>query len=255
MKIVVFADIHGRATWKTILSREAGADKYVFLGDYFDNHTISANNQCLNFLDIIAFKRTHPENVELLIGNHDFPYIMHKDYGWSGYQKQGSKLIEPLFDDHKQYLRVAYKHNNILFTHAGVSEVWLRDIFGKNYINDSDHTHLLKTKENVDGIDTDLNKLLFKIPKVFDFEGFDPYGDSPTQGPLWIRPGSLIRSSKILRTKCDLIQVVGHTAAKSIQAQLDRTNGKYIFADAVHETSGEYLVIEGNKFIAKSINR
>jgi hypothetical protein len=31
-------------------------------------------------------------------------------------------------------------------------------------------------------------------PGIFEFDGWNPYGDNTSQTPIWIRPGSLIES-------------------------------------------------------------
>lgn len=252
-KIVVIPDVHGRSTWKQLVSHEAGADKYVFLGDYFDSPDISANQQCKNFTDIVSFKRDNLANAELLVGNHDLSYYMRKYLGYSGYQPQAAKLIEPLVSDAKQYLNICYKHKNILFTHAGVSEQWLSDVFGRTYINLATKPAREISRQNIQTIEKDLNNLLHKMPGIYDFSGTNPYGDSPTQTPVWIRPGSLMHSSKQLKDYFNIIQVVGHTRFKSLTLQNHFTEDKYYFTDTLHEESGEYLVIEDDKFIIKTL--
>ena len=37
-KLVVIGDIHGRAVWRKIVDDNPDADKFIFLGDYFDSH-------------------------------------------------------------------------------------------------------------------------------------------------------------------------------------------------------------------------
>ena len=36
MKYILIGDIHGRTQWKKIVEKEKDADKFIFLGDYFD---------------------------------------------------------------------------------------------------------------------------------------------------------------------------------------------------------------------------
>lgn len=58
----------------------------------------------------------------------------------------------------------------------------------------------------------------------------DAYGDEPTQGPLWVRPNSL------LLDKIDGIHIVGHTQQEEIRRYQD-----IVIIDAMGV--GEYLAI------------
>ena len=55
-KTIVISDVHGRDLWKQIVAQENDADRFVFLGDYFDSFKIKGTDQLQNFLDIIEFK-------------------------------------------------------------------------------------------------------------------------------------------------------------------------------------------------------
>ena len=39
-KIVVIGDIHGRAIWRKIVDDNPDADRFIFLGDYFDSRQL-----------------------------------------------------------------------------------------------------------------------------------------------------------------------------------------------------------------------
>ena len=121
-----------------------------------------------------------------------------------------------------------YTYNNILFSHAGVSQVWI-------------------DANNIKSIE-DINKL--EPSEIFGFTPdnmFDYYGDSITQPPTWIRPTALC--------KCNVkgyTQVVGHTPVKAIIDIYKYTisNEHIWLCDAL--TNGEYLLVEGKVFIPKS---
>jgi len=98
---------------------------------------------------------------------------------------------------------------------------------------------------------------LFKYkPKAFQFNGFDPYGDSQTQTPIWIRPGSLMSINKKhgKGLKKDYIQIVGHTQATKLDLELSNkaTGGRYYLIDTMG-TTGEYLVIQDNNLSVNSV--
>ena len=72
MKTVIIGDIHGHDSWKQIIEQEQNADRFIFVGDYFDSFTVPGATQVQNFQDIIEFKETNGKETILLIGNHDY---------------------------------------------------------------------------------------------------------------------------------------------------------------------------------------
>ena len=94
-----------------------------------------------------------------------------------------------------------------------------------------------------------VNELWLYKPHKFKFadNGYghsDPYGDDEFQGPLWIRPKSLMKACQDI--KKTMIQVVGHTAVKEIDAKGKTTGGRYYFIDCFDNTP-EYLVYENKQ--------
>lgn len=241
-KTIVIGDIHGRSVWKLIVNIEK-PDRVIFLGDYFDSYEFSAVEQMRNFEDIIGYKKSGQAEVILLIGNHDHHYLPGIQGGkTSGYQAGASVSISHLIYENKSHLQIAYSVNEFLFTHAGVSSVFLKDIFG---------TSELKIEEIVDK----LNEQLRYQPKTFDFASKEqynnPYGDDPYQGPLWIRPRSLMKANRETLRK-EVIQVVGHTEKNKVPSP-HTTGGRYWFIDTLG-TSGEYLVIDNGETFTKSFH-
>lgn len=237
MKTIVIGDIHGRNIWKDILSNEI-FNKVIFMADYFDTHeNISAAEQIHNFKNICELKEELKENMILLIGNHDHHYFSSiGDSGTSGFQRNAAPAITQTLEENKHLLQMAYKMDNILFTHAGVSKTFLHD----------------SGWDEKQDICEFINDLWQFKPKIFMFNGFNPYGDDVTQTPIWIRPKSLMRDSKDL----GLIQVVGHTSMKCIDIKGKSTGGKYYFIDTLG-TSKEYLIIDDDgqlEFTCKIVN-
>jgi len=231
MKTVVIGDIHGRSTWKLITHLE-NADRVIFVGDYFDSFDIKTEEQLNNFLDIIEYKKSSGKEVIMLIGNHDHHYFPEiTDTGTSGYQRVGKYQIEPIIDANREHLQIAYQMDEFLFTHAGVSSIFMDETFGLN-------------KWKVETIADQLNEMFKHRPGVFTFNGIDGYGDDEYQTPIWIRPRSLMRANKNTLRK-QVIQVVGHTQVKSLDLiAADKTFGnRYYLIDCLG-TSGEYLIIQ-----------
>jgi len=232
-KIVILGDIHGRNIWKSIIEKE-NPDKVIFMGDYFDSFIITSIEQLNNFRDIINFKRNSEREVILLYGNHDHHY-MRVGETYSGYQA-------PMQFDFENELReaikgnliqIAYTYDDLLFTHAGVSTVWLDKWLPET---------TMETLVN------DLNELLLYQPKAFNFAGFDPYGNSQISSPIWIRMTSLLRSNRNQPIKKTYRQVVGHTQVNEINLNHYSKNlgGRYFMVDALN--ARQYLIYENNEF-------
>jgi hypothetical protein len=226
--IIAVGDTHGRRVWEEIVCKHY-FDRFIFIGDYFDTREgITAEAQVSNFKNILQFKKDNPEKVILLVGNHDHHYFKEVGYqGTSNYQPYAAKEIGELLEEAEPYLQMAHREGDFLFTHAGVSEVFLEYVCVP--LND--------------GVADSLNTLWKENKKAFMFCGPEMYGDNPEESPIWIRPHSLIRSSKTLK-KRGIKQVVGHTGMETIALFKD-----YLFIDTLG-TSGEYLIIDGEKVTA-----
>jgi len=242
MKTIVIGDIHGRTSWKYIVEKEQTWDKVIFIGDYFDSKNHTADEQIENFDQIIKFKidQNSDSEVVLLIGNHDIHYFSEiGDCSTSGYQKDRAKEIESIIDVNRKHLQIAYQYGKYLFTHAGVSSVFLDNTIGlKNW--------------DVPGIAKTLNTLFQYAPDSFLFTGTEPTGNEVTQTPIWIRPEALIKAN-FNSLKDKVIQIFGHTKIQSIKSFSDVTKNRYYLIDTLG-TSGEYLVIEDGKFIIQKRN-
>ena len=188
MKIVVFGDIHGRLEWYDVVQQE-NPDLTIFLGDYVSTHEgISADQQCGNLEDILNFKQEYPDKVILLRGNHD---MQHLGYSWaecSGLNRTVRDWMMTIKDRFLEMTQWVHTQDGIVFSHAGVSKVWMQNV-GLDNVED---INALEPSE----------KFGFWPCKLSDYSGI-----SETQPPTWIRPWTLIDCSYGNYT-----QVVGHTA-------------------------------------------
>ena len=242
MKTLLLGDIHGRNLWRDIIKVES-PDRVVFIGDYFDSFDIKGVEQIQNFKDIIEFKESTNIEVVMLIGNHDHHYLSNETY--SGFQPALKWDIQDLLTTNMHHLQIAYQFDDILCSHAGFSPTWLDDIFGWDGWTKSNFVELT-------------NELYKNRLHAFNFShtGYDPYGNHPSQGPMWIRPAALMSSNKGDNgLKKKFIQVVGHTQVKnifdSLTASKKSMGGRYLLIDAL-ETRG-YVVYENGEFTPKEI--
>lgn len=244
MRTLILGDTHGRSTWKLAIHQEQ-PDRVIFIGDYFDSFEIPGLDQIHNFKEIVHYKENNPQvEVVILIGNHDHHYFPEIGYtGTSGYQNKIAPSITQVIDENRHHLQIAYGFEDFLFTHAGVSPVFMDQVFGEDGWS----------KETVV---VDLNELFKHKPKAFEFNGFEDSGDNTTQTPIWIRPRSLMSINKNHKKglKKDYIQIVGHTQMYKLDiiGSDKSTGGRYYFIDTM-DTSGEYLIWQDNKFTVNSV--
>lgn len=224
MKILSIADVHGRDLWKEQVKTEF--DHCVFTGDYLDSWDIDGDTQLKNFKEIIEFKRSNPDKVTLLVGNHDLSY-MDIFCQCSGYQNDKAYIFKTILDElyKNKEIQVCKIIKDHIFVHAGITKTWL-----KRYHIDNDEN--LETVLN-DLFYTHLQYFCFQVPPRGFTYSYSGYGDNVWQSPLWVRPESLLQ---------DRIegynQIVGHT-------QLEQPK----FVDGVwftdcQESTKDYFILE-----------
>lgn len=243
-KIIIIGDIHGRDIWKQIINIENDWDKVIFIGDYLDSYDIPGMKQLENLMDIIEFKKQNLDKVVLLLGNHDHQYQkFSQNEIYSGYQAGIASQFQFKLDEYKHLFKIAHQEGQYLFSHAGISEEWCNDSF-ENW--------------NIEDIVKRVNELYHYQPFHFNIQpGESHCGQETYQGPLWIRPKSLMAANKKSELKKRFIQIVGHTSYKTIDMG-KATGGRYYFIDTLENDRGEYLIIENNTpkkaFIKNNLN-
>ena len=235
MKTVIIGDIHGHDSWKQVVAQEQDADRFVFVGDYFDSFTVTGVVQIHNFKEIIEFKTTTDKEVIMLIGNHDYHYFPEiGDSSTSGYQSTLAPSIKQVIEENRQHLQMAYQFDDIVCTHAGLSSEWLDDTIAM---------------WDVPNLAMYLNDLFTYQPYKVGYRSYKQVGDivygssgfggETFQGPIWIRPKALMEANyDTLRTQ--IRQVVGHTTRKQIDIEGKSTGGRYYFIDTMPR---EYLIV------------
>ena len=233
MNAIILSDVHQKLNWKKIMRSEGQFDKVFFVGDYFDHHgdaEVQGEAAVNNFLEIIEFKKQHPDKVFLCIGNHDLHYLEGFE-SISNFQPYNYDIFRKALEDNLEYLNIAYEYEGYIISHAGVSAKWyegcLKTAQNKNYPHEGTPLEVIngwfdlykKTLNEIKEMDANgvwnINEdpcwskstTLRDIARFFSFSDscLDPYGDDPSQPPTWIRPGALISNAMF-----DM-QVVGHT--------------------------------------------
>src|SRR5690606_31273954 len=118
-KLIAIGDLHGRSVWQKIPFDHY--DIIVFLGDYVDSVQFSEKEILDNFKAVIALKKSLPNKVILLLGNHDIQYLHYPKYPCSGFNPIMQKTLTEIYIQNKNLFQVAYQMKSHLFSHAGIS--------------------------------------------------------------------------------------------------------------------------------------
>lgn len=202
MKILIIPDVHGTHQWEKAKDYVNKVDRIVFLGDYVDSWDNQWPDQGDNLRNIIKFAREN-DNVDLLIGNHDWSYITPTDDGiyTSGHQINAEEIKEIIMTG-MDLFKVAVKYDDWVISHAGFTKQWV------NYFCNIKQFYPNQTtsEELIFRVNESMRKLDPNVAVILDWYGvFDGAGDEPTQGPLWVRPNSLLSNAYFKH------QLVGHT--------------------------------------------
>ncbi len=166
MKTVILSDCHGQPHLITNALKHAGSwDRLIFAGDILD---IGPNAlECFDMLQ--------NNNAKLLWGNHDLAVILNKSiWPQSIYDQEARNVII----NNKDKFLVATYIDDILITHAGLSEYFYNNCFDNE----------LSVSEISDYLNAMSLEVLWQ-----------------DQSPLWYRP------SRYYEPKIGLRQIVGHT--------------------------------------------
>lgn len=202
----IIGDIHGRDAWKRLVDEDC---INIFVGDYFDPYDkIHFMDLQYNFMEIIEFKKKHPEKVVLLYGNHDYEYLPGVFEESNRFDNKNAQTISwLLMKTIDLFEGVAYAiGEDYLVSHAGITRDWKDTYLSK--VDDIKPSRIAAA----------INDLWNKDKKSFSFStncyGNDWYGEDPRHSPIWVRPESLCLHNLYRGT--DIKQIVGHTKVKEI---------------------------------------
>lgn len=215
-KQIVVGDIHGRVDiFKKIYEKERPTDPevlydVVLLGDYLDTHEdISYKDQVKGLEELLAMQKIHLKydgTFDMLLGNHDFHYFL--DEGtqrYSGYNNHtyllAHDILKEAVNTHAIHFARIDSVNRIIYSHAGVTNQWI------NYSQ---------------SVPIPINMIDLASYDAFKFKygrHMDPYGNDPSNGPLWARPEALLSDmykdfDNDVHDETTWTQIVGHTACK-----------------------------------------
>lgn len=158
---LIIPDVHGRTFWKTALNT-GRYGKVIFLGDYVDPYAYEGIDNLTaisNFKDILSLKMIYPDQVILLLGNHDLCYLSdhYRDIAENDrYDYEYEEELQHLFRGWSRFFKLAHEEKingtRYLFTHAGVTRSWLKQ--NTKIIGEPDAEHLNLLLCTIEGIKT-----------------------------------------------------------------------------------------------------
>lgn len=201
MKVLIIPDVHLKP-WmftdaETVMS-ETGADRAVCLGDLVDDFGCGGNEALYQqTLDgALAFERRHSDTL-WCFGNHDLAYLWNVWVtGTSGYENVRRTALDGLrtlyHEIPESCLGFVHRIDKVLFSHAGISRMFVRDHLG---VADYGKTDVI-----LDGIN--------------DMHLEDMWNND---SPIWLRPQREFSRAVINMYKPrTFLQAVGHTPMKQI---------------------------------------
>ncbi|MCL2211906.1 MAG: metallophosphoesterase [Treponema sp.] len=219
MKIAIVSDIHQSVYWREVIEQMDDYDKVIFLGDEFDCWANKWPYQVNNAENIISFKKSFPEKVDLCWSNHAISYYLGERC--SGYQSEHAFDIYEFYKKHEDFFNVIYIYDNWIFSHAGISEGWMK------------YCRINELNE--------INRIFKEKPDFFKWIGPDNFGNNANEGPLWIRPEALIANRVP-----GFNQAVGHT--ESVEPRTVKENGQiFLFCDTYEHNFLTVLDTEKNE--------
>lgn len=215
---LIIPDTHGNRfyNFENLKTHLRNGNKIVCLGDFFDSYSKSLLQQLEIFKNITYLKDKYPDNVIILWGNHDWQYNRRFNPSLtalcSGFQEfpKNYQIADQLAENESKF-QFAYQYKNYLFTHAGLSNTYLK------YLKD-------KT-----GLEDIVEMLNYPYKEHFWASKYNGGGDR-FDGILWIRPDQLNKD-----LPQGLKQIVGHTYQR---------NGIHITDDVIYCDAEQTFTID-----------
>lgn len=230
MKIAIIGDLHGKNCYKKLLKDKIESfDKIIFMGDYSDDSWITFTDKEIvdNLKEVIEFKKKYKDKVELLIGNHDFQYIVGYPTA-SRYRETYAKEMHQIFNENEKLFKMIFIANDYIFTHAGITNGWTNYIKKKYKIE----------KIDINNIEEEINKVYAADKEDCNIVSFRRGGWNNFAGPLWADTEDLLEDAWL-----GYNQVVGHNRVKP-RSVIKKENYNIFLADHFDTNQDVLLTID-----------
>lgn len=196
MHTIVIGDLHGKLEIaQHFLAQPA---RVVFVGDFVDSFDRSRASQYELLDTVLTACEEEPTRVYACMGNHELSYLS-QDHRCSGFSNSFyARLLGPMQRRMRGYLRRYVSIDNILITHAGVSNRWLSAVFPDFVVGDDLDLTLLES-------------FLFECPsELYNAIGYARGGSRyGVGGPAWCDWYDEFEPVPGLK------QIMGHTARRT----------------------------------------
>lgn len=140
-EFTIIPDVHGRPFWRSAVQQASPEGRIIFLGDYLDPYPwegITPGDATSMLREIITLKKESPDDVVLLLGNHDMGYL-DPDINFCRRDHLGASRNRELLEDNLDLFSITHTEEigstKLLFSHAGIGVAWLarhRDVLGED---------------------------------------------------------------------------------------------------------------------------
>lgn len=196
MKVLVIPDIHLKLKVFELadeLMQSGEYDKAIFLGDFCDDwnqqNNVGLYEKTLDALDL--FLEKYPDSL-VCWGNHDLAYIWGiEDH--PGFSTIGEPIIRgklnALDRKYPDTFRYMHKIDNVLFSHAGVT-----NSFAERHLSIEDTSDISSAAHNINSLGKDImweyDSPIWARPDYDDFLSniMQVVGHSPVHNPIAYRP-------------------------------------------------------------------
>ena len=218
---IAIGDVHGLDLWRDVVEAhpECGV---VFLGDYLDPYRYVHKGKLLdNLRAIMQLKRDRPEDVVLLLGNHDLHYFCDEACVGTRFDMEIAADASKLFLDNIHLFQYAFQDGEYLFTHAGVSQEW----FDNDFCGDA-------ARPIADQLN---NPAADQVPALLRVGSARGGRACDTGGIFWAD------KSELEEPLYGFTQIVGHNRVAEVTGRTGPGGGKIVFCDCLR--NGLYLYI------------
>lgn len=222
-------DLHGRiGCFESAIEKfeKSGLERLVLMGDYMDSFDCTSTEILYLLQQVIEYKKSKPQQVILLLGNHDIQYIYSPDYRCSGHRPEIQYDAYKLFRDNEPSFQIAWLNGDYMATHAGILSNW--------YYTYNNRLHYYQEKFGIDKI-ASLDVLLNAINRTSDNWILNTVhskrGGSVGSigGPLWADMTE-IKERKVMHRYS---HIVGHNPVPSIIVEQNTENSEVVFTDCL----------------------
>lgn len=206
-KCIIIPDVHGRRFWRSAVQGNEN-EKIIFLGDYVDPYNwegILPGEAYKGLIDILELKKTHPDNVVLLLGNHDLGYLdpmictCRRDYHRAG-------KLQKLFEENLDLFDIVHSEEmqggKALFSHAGIAENWVKH--REHIVGGLDGFRPEKLYEMLHGDQAERERLFLALADVSWYRG----GRDKVGSPVWADVEEYLNGERLLE---GYLHIFGHT--------------------------------------------